>query len=156
MKLKFSQESGDAGPEFRKVTLEASFARGVGLSGRAWATEDLFFTQDIGEMTDCVRAPVAQKVGVKSGVCFPVTVRGEVVGTMDFFTTETLHPSTQRLDALRNVRTDGLRPHHMLRRHLANPVEWNDCSASTRSRHHRRGRCYLGNKLPSLGPRHSP
>ncbi|MBS42954.1 MAG: hypothetical protein CMH83_07330 [Nocardioides sp.] len=103
MKLKFSQESGDAGPEFRKVTLEASFARGVGLSGRAWATEDLFFTQDIGEMTDCVRAPVAQKVGVKSGVCFPVTVRGEVVGTMDFFTTETLHPSTQRLDALRNV-----------------------------------------------------
>ncbi|MET3962573.1 methyl-accepting chemotaxis protein [Marmoricola sp. OAE513] len=102
-KLKFVQESGDAGPEFRKVTLEASFAKGVGLSGRAWATGDLFFTQDIGEMTDCVRAPVAQQVGVKSGVCFPITVAGEVVGTMDFFATETLHPSTQRLDALRNV-----------------------------------------------------
>jgi methyl-accepting chemotaxis protein len=102
-KLKFSIESGDAGPEFRKVTLEASFAKGVGLSGRAWATNDLFFTQDIGEMTDCVRAPVAQQVGVKSGVCFPIHVAGEVVGTMDFFATETLHPSAQRLDALRNV-----------------------------------------------------
>ncbi|MFL6023594.1 MAG: methyl-accepting chemotaxis protein [Marmoricola sp.] len=102
-RLKFVQESGDAGPEFRKVTLEASFEKGVGLAGRTWATNDLFFTQDIGEMTDCVRAPVAQKVGVKSGVSFPITMGGTVVGTMDFFATETLHPSGQRLDALRNV-----------------------------------------------------
>ncbi|MFL6156721.1 MAG: methyl-accepting chemotaxis protein, partial [Marmoricola sp.] len=102
-KLKFAQESGDAGPEFRKVTLEASFAKGVGLSGRAWATGDLYFTADIGEMTDCVRAPVAQQVGVKSGICFPIHVGGEVIATMDFFATETLTPTAQRLDALRNV-----------------------------------------------------
>ena len=101
--LKFAVESGDAGEEFRKVTLAASFAEGVGLSGRAWKTRDLYFTQDIGEMTDCVRAPVAQRVGVKSGVCFPIMVNGEVVGTMDFFATETLHPTQDRLDALRNV-----------------------------------------------------
>ncbi|WP_220793404.1 GAF domain-containing protein, partial [Nocardioides stalactiti] len=102
-KLRFVRESGDAGPEFRKVTLEASFAEGVGLSGRAWKQKDLFFTKDIGEMTDCVRAPVAQQVGVKSGVCFPIMLKGEVIGTMDFFATETLSPSPQRLDALRNV-----------------------------------------------------
>jgi methyl-accepting chemotaxis protein len=101
--LHFRLESGDAGEEFRKVTLAASFREGVGLSGRAWKTRDLFFTRDIGEMTDCVRAPIAQKVGVKSGVCFPIMVRGEVVGTMDFFATETLNPSEQRLEALRNV-----------------------------------------------------
>jgi methyl-accepting chemotaxis protein len=101
--LHFSVESGDAGEEFRKVTLAASFKEGVGLSGRAWKTRDLFFTKDIGEMTDCVRAPIAQKVGVKSGVCFPVMVAGEVVGTMDFFATETLNPSDSRLDALRAV-----------------------------------------------------
>ena len=101
--LRFSAESGDAGAEFRRVTLESSFAEGVGLSGRTWRQRDLFFTPDIGEMTDCVRAPVAQRVGVRSGVCFPITVSGEVVGTMDFFATETLHPSPQRLDALRNV-----------------------------------------------------
>ncbi|RNL61378.1 GAF domain-containing protein [Nocardioides marmoriginsengisoli] len=102
-KLKYVQESGDAGEEFRKVTLAASFAKGVGLSGRTWASGELFFTADIGEMTDCVRAPVAQKVGVKSGVCFPITVAGEVIGTMDFFATETLEPSEQRLESLRNV-----------------------------------------------------
>ena len=54
-------------------------------------------------MTDCVRAPVAQRAGVKSGVCFPVIVDGAVVGTMDFFATETLDPSAGRLDALRSV-----------------------------------------------------
>ncbi|MGQ0843548.1 MAG: GAF domain-containing protein [Sporichthyaceae bacterium] len=101
--LKFAAESGDAGEEFAKVTRAASFREGVGLSGRAWKNRDLFFTPDIGEMTDCVRAPIAQKIGVKSGVCFPVIVGGDVVGTMDFFTTETLHPSPQRLDALRSV-----------------------------------------------------
>ncbi|WP_148615826.1 methyl-accepting chemotaxis protein [Nocardioides rubriscoriae] len=101
--LKFVQESGDAGAEFRRVTLAASFERGVGLSGRAWATEDLFFTRDLGEMTDCVRAPAAQRVGVKSGVVFPIMVDGRVDGTMDFFVTETIDPSPQRLDALRNV-----------------------------------------------------
>jgi hypothetical protein len=34
--LRFAVESGEAGPEFRQVTLSASFAEGVGLSGRAW------------------------------------------------------------------------------------------------------------------------
>ena len=101
--LHFDSESGDAGPEFRQVTLAATFAEGVGLSGRAWQSRDLFFTPDIGQMTDCVRAPVAQRVGVKSGLCFPVMIDGQVVGTMDFFMLETITPSSQRLETLRNV-----------------------------------------------------
>ncbi len=101
--LHFDSESGDAGPEFRQVTLAATFAEGVGLSGRAWQSRDLFFTPDIGQMTDCVRAPVAQRVGVKSGLCFPVMIDGVVIGTMDFFMLETITPSSQRLDTLRNV-----------------------------------------------------
>jgi hypothetical protein len=54
--LRFQQESGSAGEEFRTVTLTASFAEGVGLSGRTWRARDLPFVRDIGEMTDCVRA----------------------------------------------------------------------------------------------------
>ena len=41
--LRFDVESGSAGEEFRKVTLAASFAEGVGLSGRAWRRRDLVF-----------------------------------------------------------------------------------------------------------------
>jgi methyl-accepting chemotaxis protein len=101
--LKFSSESGTVNPEFMRVTMEARFREGEGLSGRTWQQRDLFFTPDIGQMTDCCRAPIAQRAGVKSGVCFPIIVRGEVVGTMDFFALETLEPSQERLNALRNV-----------------------------------------------------
>ncbi|WP_432537540.1 methyl-accepting chemotaxis protein [Kineococcus arenarius] len=101
--LKFTVESGSAGDEFRRVTLAASFAEGVGLSGRAWRSRDLVFVRDLAEVTDCVRAPAAQRAGVKSGVCFPIVVGGEVVGTMDFFVTEFVDLSETRAAALRNV-----------------------------------------------------
>ncbi|MBJ7451751.1 MAG: GAF domain-containing protein [Blastococcus sp.] len=101
--LKFQQESGSAGEEFRAVTLSASFAEGVGLSGRAWRAKELVFVQDIGQVTDCVRAPAAQRAGVKSGVCFPLVVSGKVIGTMDFFVTDTIELSDSRSASLRNV-----------------------------------------------------
>ncbi|GGQ54587.1 GAF domain-containing protein [Couchioplanes azureus] len=101
--LKFAVESGSAGDEFRKVTLAATFAEGVGLSGRAWRSKDLVFVRDIGELTDCVRGPAAQRAGVRSGVCFPVVSHGRIIGTMDFFTTEYIELSESRASALRNV-----------------------------------------------------
>ena len=101
--LRFEVESGDAGEEFRRVTRTATFAQGVGLSGRAWRSRDLVFVPDIGEVKDCVRAPIAQRVGVRSGVCFPIQVDDRVVGTMDFLATETLDPSPGRLDSLRLI-----------------------------------------------------
>ncbi|TNM69238.1 GAF domain-containing protein [Streptomyces sp. NP160] len=101
--LRFAQESGSAGEEFRRVTLAASFAEGVGLSGRAWRARDLVAVEDLGEITDCVRAPAAQRAGVRSGVCFPVVVGGAVIGTMDFFTTVTTTLSDSRAAALRQV-----------------------------------------------------
>ena len=101
--LKFMVESGSAGEEFRKVTLAATFAEGVGLSGRAWRARDLVFVRDLAELTDCVRAPAAQRAGVRSGVCFPLFDNGRIVGTMDFFTTEYIDLSESRASALRNV-----------------------------------------------------
>jgi transcriptional regulator with GAF, ATPase, and Fis domain len=101
--LRFETESGSAGEEFRKVTLAASFAEGVGLSGRAWRARELVFVSDLAELTDCVRAPAAQRAGVRSGVCFPIILGSRVVGTMDFFTTETISLSDSRSAALTNV-----------------------------------------------------
>jgi len=101
--LHFVLESGSAGQEFRDVTMAASFQEGVGLAGRAWRARDLVFVEDLARVTDCVRAPAAQRAGVKSGVCLPIVVGGDVIGTMDFFATETLELSAGREDALRNT-----------------------------------------------------
>ncbi len=102
-RLRFSVESGSVNEEFRAVTATASFAEGVGLSGRAWRKRDLVFVADLGDLTDCVRAPAARRAGVKSGVCFPIIVSGRVLGTMDFFTTEALDLEPGRLEALRST-----------------------------------------------------
>ncbi|GAB3684279.1 hypothetical protein GCM10028814_23130 [Angustibacter aerolatus] len=101
--LTFQLESGSAGAEFRQVTLAASFREGVGLSGRAWKRRELVFVRNLADITDCVRAPAAQRAGVRSGVCFPIMDGAEVLGTMDFFVTETIELSPSRLAALRNV-----------------------------------------------------
>ena len=101
--LRFAQEVGSVSEEFRQVTLSATFEEGVGLSGRAWRARDVVVVPDLGEVHDCVRAPAARNAGVKSGICFPITVQGEVVGTMDIFSMETLEVSADRMSTLRAI-----------------------------------------------------
>jgi methyl-accepting chemotaxis protein/putative methionine-R-sulfoxide reductase with GAF domain len=98
--LRFYSDSGEVSEEFRKVTQQASFAKGVGLSGKTWLSRKPMFVRDIGEMADCCRAPVAKAMGVKSGLCLPIVVNGEVFGTLDFFTTKEIEISKQRWIAL--------------------------------------------------------
>ena len=101
--LRFSLESGQVSSAFRRTTRESVFARNTGVNGRAWAAEQLVVVEDLGTVQDCVRAPVAREAGIKSGVCFPVMARGEVIGTMDFFSSGATDLGEARLDALRSV-----------------------------------------------------
>ncbi len=101
--LRFVAESGSAGEVFAEATRTASYREGAGLAGSAWQSRDLVHTADLSTMPACARAAVAKQAGVRSGVCFPVVVHGEVVGTMDFFSAETGDPRPARIDALRNV-----------------------------------------------------
>ncbi len=101
--LRFSLESGKVNEEFRRVTETARYREGEGLSGRAWEARDLVFVANLADMKDCCRAPIARRAGVRSGVCFPITLNGQVIGTMDFFALETLSPSAERLETLRGV-----------------------------------------------------
>ena len=101
--LKFGVDSGTVTSEFRRVTEGASFAEGVGLCGKTWRARDLVYTDDLSQMSDCCRAPAAMRAGVKSGVCFPILVDGEVVGTMDFFALEVIDLPENRRTALKNV-----------------------------------------------------
>ncbi len=101
--LRNAYESGSAGEEFRQVTRQATFAKGVGVAGRAWGSGAMVFEPDLGLVVDCVRAPAAQRAGVKSGVCLPIRVNGEIIGTMDFFTTTQIVLSADREHALANT-----------------------------------------------------
>ena len=101
--LVFAMESGEVDAEFAKITRSASFVDGEGLNGRAWHRRELVHVDDIGELADCCRAPIARRAGVTAAVCLPILQAGEVIGTMDFFATQALDITRDRLDALRAV-----------------------------------------------------
>ncbi len=68
------------------------FREGEGLSGRAWKQRDLFFTPDIGQMTDCCRAPCRTTNGCEVGRLLPIIVDGKVDGNDGLLRLETLSP----------------------------------------------------------------
>ncbi len=101
--LVFAMESGRVDDEFQRLTRTARFREGEGLNGRAWRLRDLFHVEDIGELKDCCRAPLARRAGIRAAVALPLLRDGEVVGTLDFFADESLEVSPIRLEALRTI-----------------------------------------------------
>ncbi|MDB4972728.1 MAG: methyl-accepting chemotaxis protein [Myxococcaceae bacterium] len=101
--LKFQQESGSVSEDFRRVTIDAQFKLGEGLNGRAWKERDLVYTENLAEVRDCARAPSARAAGVRSGVVFPLLVEGEIIGTMDFFTTRSVSFGAEQLAFWRSI-----------------------------------------------------
>ena len=101
--LRCKVESGDPGEEFRRVTLSATLAEGVGLAGRAWHARDLVFVPELAETGDQGCAPAAARAGFRSGIGMPVMVGDRVVGAMEFLSTDRIEVSESRAAALRNV-----------------------------------------------------
>ncbi|QEH31782.1 Methyl-accepting chemotaxis protein I [Aquisphaera giovannonii] len=101
--LAFAADSGRIDEEFQRHTRTARFREGEGLNGRAWRERDVVFVDDLGQLRDCSRAPLAARIGVRSAVALPIKVGGEVVGTMDFFALRALEISPARLNALRVI-----------------------------------------------------
>lgn len=101
--MRFSVESGAVDEEFRRATRDARLQSGEGLAGRAWQSRDLVFVTDIAHLSESPRAVIARRVGIKSGIAFPIIVKGRVIGAMDFVAVDELRPSERRLTMLRDV-----------------------------------------------------
>jgi methyl-accepting chemotaxis protein len=99
--LTFSLESGSVGGEFERLTHTSRFKEGEGLNGRTWRSRDLVFVDNLADLPDCVRAPVALREGIRSGVCLPILRDDHVIGTMDFFAKTGVEMPEARLDVLR-------------------------------------------------------
>jgi methyl-accepting chemotaxis protein len=101
--LVFTLESGRVDDEFQRHTRSARFREGEGLNGRAWRQRELFFVEDLSQLRDCSRAPLASRAGIRSGIALPILRDGQVIGTMDFFAMDAVEVSPTRLDALRSI-----------------------------------------------------
>ncbi len=86
-RLTCTGDTGHAAEEFRSATRAARFSEGEALSGRAWQARDVVFIPDFGEVTAFARAQKARSAGIRSAICLPLIVAGEVAGTLELYAT---------------------------------------------------------------------
>ncbi len=68
-----------------KLTSAATFAKGVGVPGRVWASRQPAYVADLARESNCLRAKLALKDGVRSAFAFPILLRGAVLAVMVFY-----------------------------------------------------------------------
>ena len=95
--------SAERFPEFRAISRQMTFSRGVGLPGRVWASATPAWIPDVVADSNFPRAPIAAQEGLHAAFGFPILLRGEVAGVMEFFSREIREPDEQLLPMLTTV-----------------------------------------------------
>src|SRR5262245_52448581 len=85
---------------FRHVTRKCLFKAGVGLPGRAWSTRQLVWIADIADDANFPRRSAAARNGLRSGFAFPILVEGEVVGVVEFVSSDRREPCKEFIEML--------------------------------------------------------
>ncbi|HJZ77429.1 MAG TPA: histidine kinase dimerization/phospho-acceptor domain-containing protein, partial [Vicinamibacterales bacterium] len=94
---------GSGFDDFEALSRTTMFERGVGLPGRVWASGRPAFIPDVVHDSNFPRAPGAARVGLHAAFGFPITIEGDVIGVMEFFSREIREPDTQLLDMLGSI-----------------------------------------------------
>ena len=87
-------------PEFAAISRRTTFARGVGLPGRVWASGKPAWIPDVVKDQNFPRAPIAAREGLHGAFGFPVLVGTEVLGVLEFFSREIRRPDEELLELL--------------------------------------------------------
>jgi PAS domain S-box-containing protein len=82
---------------FVRLSREMSFAPGVGLPGRIWASGEPAWIPNVLEDENFPRAPGAVEVGFQGAVGFPIRISGGVRGVIEFFATDVRKPDAELL-----------------------------------------------------------
>jgi PAS domain S-box-containing protein len=90
-------------PEFEAISRRTTFARGVGLPGRVWASGQPAWIPDVVHDSNFPRAPIADREGLHAAFGFPILLRGEALGVMEFFSREIRTPDEELLSMLTSV-----------------------------------------------------
>src|SRR5205807_302532 len=67
-------------PEFVKMTRQRTFAPGIGLPGRVWASDSSVWIPDLTQDVGSLRAPIAAKEGLHAAVGFPIRNGSDFLG----------------------------------------------------------------------------
>jgi PAS domain S-box-containing protein len=87
-------------PEFEATSRETTFIPGIGLPGRVWLSRELTYIPDVVRDANFLRAPIAAREVLHAAFGFPILLRGEVLGVMEFFSYEIRQPDQDLLDMM--------------------------------------------------------
>jgi len=90
-------------PEFEATSRETTFLPGIGLPGRVWLSRELTYIPDIANDASFPRAPIAAREGLHAAFGFPILLRGEVLGVMEFFSHEIRQPDQDLLAMMATI-----------------------------------------------------
>ncbi len=88
---------------FREISEATNFDPGIGLPGRVLESGKPAWIIDVTEDPNFPRAKLSHNLGVKAGFAFPVLIREEVVGIMEFFSEEAAEPEDKLLEVMGHI-----------------------------------------------------
>jgi PAS domain S-box-containing protein len=86
--------------EFKRKSLDTTFARGEGLPGSVWASAKAIWIDDISQDSTFTRSEAAVQGGLRSGLAFPVRSGRRFLGVMEFFSKTIRQPDDQLLNTV--------------------------------------------------------
>ena len=89
--------------EFEAASRESTFEPGIGLPGRVWFNHEPAYIPDIVRDANFLRAPIAAREMLHAAFGFPILLRGEVLGVMEFFSNEIRQPDRDLLDMMATI-----------------------------------------------------
>ena len=89
-------------PEFEEESRRQTFTEGVGFPGRVWALKKPAWLTDI-TSSNLPRAPFAERAGLHGAFAFPIRLRDEILGVMEFFTRDVREPDEPLLQMMETV-----------------------------------------------------
>jgi PAS domain S-box-containing protein len=89
--------------EFEATTGQITFAPGIGLPGRVWTSGLPAWIPDVTRDDNFPRAPVAAREGLHSAFGFPIRLGDEILGILEFFSSEIHRPDDDLLQMMATV-----------------------------------------------------
>jgi PAS domain S-box-containing protein len=89
--------------EFEAITRKRTFAPGVGLVGRVWASGELAWIPDVTKDDNFPRARVAAREGLHGAFAIPIRLGGAVHGVIESFSREIRQPDRELLATMASI-----------------------------------------------------
>jgi len=99
----FYHGGADRFSRFREATLGTRFRRGEGIAGRVFASAKPVWINDVPSDFAPSSAVIAQELGIRTAVAFPVLVGEKVAAVLEFFSDRLVLPDEKTLDVMAGV-----------------------------------------------------